>query len=152
MSSFNFQGRDTILLHGGQEPDPVTGSRAVPIHQTTSFVFKDTEHAQNLFGLAEFGNIYTRIMNPTTDAFEQRVAELEDGVGAVATSSGMAAITLAILNLASAGDEIIADSNLYGGTYNLFKHTLLRYGIDVKFVDGTDLTAIEGAKIGRAHV
>ena len=145
MSSFNFQSKDTILLHGGQEPDPITGSRAVPIHQTTSFVFKDTEHAQNLFGLAEPGNIYTRIMNPTTDAFEQRVAQLEDGVGAVATSSGMAAITLAILNLASAGDEIIADSNLYGGTYNLFKHTLPRYGIDIKFVDGTDLGAIESA-------
>lgn len=145
MSNFNFQNRDTILLHGGQEPDPVTGSRAVPIHQTTSYVFKDTEHAQNLFGLAEAGNIYTRIMNPTTDAFEQRVAQLEDGVAAVATSSGMAAITLAILNLASAGDEIVADSNLYGGTYNLFRHTLPRYGIDVKFVDGTDLTAIENA-------
>ncbi len=145
MSTFNFQDRDTILLHGGQEPDPVTGSRAVPIHQTTSYVFKDTEHAQNLFGLAESGNIYTRIMNPTTDAFEQRVALLEDGVAAVATSSGMAAITLAILNLASAGDEIIADSNLYGGTYNLFRHTLPRYGIDVKFVDGTDLNAIESA-------
>lgn len=145
MSSFNFQGQDTILLHGGQEPDPVTGSRAVPIHQTTSYVFKNTEHAQNLFGLAEFGNIYTRLMNPTTDAFEQRVAQLEDGVAAVATSSGMAAITLSILNLASAGDEIIADSNLYGGTYNLFKHTLPRYGIDVKFVDGTDIAAIEGA-------
>lgn len=145
MSTFNFQDQDTILLHGGQEPDPTTGSRAVPIHQTTSFVFKNTEHAQNLFGLAEPGNIYTRIMNPTTDAFEQRVALLEDGVAAVATSSGMAAITLAILNIASAGDEIIADSNLYGGTYNLFKHTLPRYGIDVKFVDGTDLNAIEGA-------
>ena len=145
MSTFNFQNRDTILLHGGQEPDPVSGSRAVPIHQTTSFVFNDTEHAKNLFGLAEFGNIYTRIMNPTTDAFEQRVAQLEDGVAAVATSSGMAAITLAILNLASAGDEIVADSNLYGGTYNLFRHTLPRYGIDVKFVDGTDLEAIENA-------
>ena len=145
MSNFNFQNRDTILLHGGQEPDPITGSRAVPIHQTTSYVFKDTEHAQNLFGLSEPGNIYTRIMNPTTDAFEQRVAQLEDGVAAVATSSGMAAITLAILNLESAGDEIITDSNLYGGTYNLFRHTLPRYGIDVKFVDGTDPAAIENA-------
>src|SRR5690625_4828172 len=145
MSTFNFQNRDTILLHGVQEPDPVSGSRAVPIHQTTSFVFNDTEHAKNLFGLAEFGNIYTRIMNPTTDAFEQRVAQLEDGVAAVATSSGMAAITLAILNLASAGDEIVADSNLYGGTYNLFRHTLPRYGIDVKFVDGTDPARIENA-------
>src|SRR5690625_2592507 len=145
MSNFNFSKQETILLHGGQEPDPVSGSRAVPIHQTTSYVFKDTEHAQNLFGLKETGNIYTRIMNPTVDAFEQRVALLEDGIAAVATSSGMAAITLAILNIASAGDEIIADSNLYGGTYNLFLHTLPRYGIDVIFVDGTDLNAIENA-------
>lgn len=145
MSTFNFQNQDTILLHGGQEPDPVTGSRAVPIHQTTSFVFKNTEHAQNLFGLAEPGNIYSRIMNPTVDAFEQRVALLEDGIAAVATSSGMAAITLTILNIASAGDEIIADTNLYGGTYNLFTHTLPRYGIDVKFVDGTDPEEIRGA-------
>src|SRR5699024_1666138 len=109
------------------------------------YVFKDTEHAQNLFGLSEPGNIYTRIMNPTTDAFEQRVAQLEDGVAAVATSSGMAAITLAVLNLACAGDEIITDSNLYGGTYNLFRHSLPRYGVDVKFVDGTDPAAIENA-------
>src|SRR5690625_1046456 len=145
MTKFNFQKDDTVLLHAGQEPDPVTGSRAVPIHQTTSYVFRDTDHAKNLFGLTETGNIYTRIMNPTTDAFEQRVAQLEDGTAAVATSSGMAAITLAILNLASAGDEIIADSNLYGGTYNLFRHTLPRYGIDVKFVDGTDPNAIKNA-------
>src|SRR5690625_665652 len=145
MSTFNFQKEDTILLHGGQEPDPVTGSRAVPIHQTTSYVFRDTEHAKNLFGLAEAGNIYTRIMNPTTDAFEQRVALLEDGTAAVATASGMAAITYAILNIAQAGDEIIADSNLYGGTYNLFIHTLPRLGINVKIVDGTDLSAIESA-------
>lgn len=145
MSSFNFQNRDTILLHGGQIPDPVSGSRAVPIHQTTSYVFRDTEHAQNLFALQETGNIYTRIMNPTVDAFENRMALLEDGVAAVATSSGMAAITMAILNIASAGDEIITDSNLYGGTYNLFLHTLPRYGINVKFVDGTDLDAIENA-------
>lgn len=145
MSTFNFQKEDTILLHGGQEPDPVTGSRAVPIHQTTSYVFRDTEHAKNLFGLAEVGNIYTRIMNPTTDAFEQRVALLEDGTAAVATASGMAAITYAILNIAQAGDEIIADSNLYGGTYNLFIHTLPRLGINVKIVDGTDLSAIENA-------
>lgn len=145
MTKFNFQDQKTILLHGGQEPDPVTGSRAVPIHQTTSFVFKNTEHAQNLFGLKEPGNIYSRIMNPTVDAFEQRVALMEDGVAAVALSSGMAAITLAILNLASAGDNIITDSNLYGGTYNLFRHTLPRYGIEVIFVDGTDLDAIDAA-------
>ncbi|WP_249869386.1 O-acetylhomoserine aminocarboxypropyltransferase/cysteine synthase family protein [Oceanobacillus saliphilus] len=145
MSKFNFQNPETLLLHGGQQPDPSTGSRAVPIYQTTSYVFRDTEHAQNLFGLAESGNIYSRIMNPTVDAFEQRVAQLEDGVGAVATSSGMAAITLAILNIAGSGDEIIADSNLYGGTYNLFATTLPRYGITVKFVDGTDPSEIEAA-------
>ena len=138
MTKFNFQKDDTILVHGGQEPDPVTGSRAVPIHQTTSYVFRDTDHARNLFALAETGNIYTRIMNPTTDAFEQRVALLEDGSAAVAVSSGMAAITYAILNVASAGDEIVADSNLYGGTYNLFIHTLPRLGINVKIVDGTN--------------
>lgn len=145
MASFYSENADTVLLHGGQEPDPTTGSRAVPIYQTTSYVFNDTEHAQNLFGLAEPGNIYTRIMNPTTDAFEQRIAQLEDGVAAVAVSSGMAAITFAILNLARAGDEIIADSNLYGGTYNLFAHTLPTYGIDVIFVDGTNPGAIEAA-------
>ena len=145
MSKFEHQKDETILLHAGQEPDPSTGSRAVPIHQTTSYVFRDTDHAKNLFGLAETGNIYTRIMNPTTDAFEQRVAALEDGTAAVATASGMAAITYAILNVASAGDEIVADSNLYGGTYNLFIHTLPRFGINVKLVDGTDPEAIKNA-------
>ncbi|MFC4558161.1 aminotransferase class V-fold PLP-dependent enzyme [Virgibacillus kekensis] len=145
MSNFNLQNPETLLLHGGQEPDPATGSRAVPIYQTTSYVFKDTEHAQNLFGLKEPGNIYSRIMNPTVDAFEQRISLLEDGVAAVATSSGMAAITLAILNLASNGDEIIADSNLYGGTYNLFANTLPRYGINVIFVDGTKPDSVRNA-------
>src|SRR5699024_6962184 len=145
MSNFHFFNPETALLHAGQEPDPTTGSRAVPIYQTTSYVFRDTEHAQNLFGLQEPGNIYSRIMNPTVDAFEQRMAQLEDGSAAVATSSGMAAITLSILNIAGAGDEIIADSNLYGGTYNLFAHTLPRYGIEIKFVDGTDPEAIRAA-------
>lgn len=145
MTAFNYQQDETILLHGGQEPDPTTGARAIPIYQTTSYVFRDTEHAQNLFGLSEPGNIYSRIMNPTVDAFEQRIAQLEDGIAAVATSSGMAAISFAILNIASAGDEIIADSNLYGGTYNLFAHTLPRYGITVKFVDGTNHEEIEHA-------
>lgn len=135
---FSFQGTETQCIHGGQQVDPTTGAQAVPIYQTTSYVFKDTEHAQNLFALAETGNIYSRIMNPTLDAFEQRVALLEDGVAAVATASGMSAITLAILNLANSGDEILADSNLYGGTYNLFAKTLPKYGIHVKFVDGTD--------------
>lgn len=129
---------ETLLLHGGQEPDPVTGARGVPVHKTTSYVFKDTEHAQNLFGLKETGNIYSRIMNPTVDVFEQRVALLEGGTAAVALSSGMAAIAFSVLNIAEAGDEIVADSNLYGGTYNLFANTLPRYGINVKFVDATD--------------
>ncbi|QGH36424.1 aminotransferase class V-fold PLP-dependent enzyme [Gracilibacillus salitolerans] len=137
-NSFQFPGSETNLLHGGQQVDPTTNARAVPIYQTTSYVFNDTEHAQNLFALAEMGNIYSRIMNPTVDAFEQRIALLEDGVAAVGTASGASAITLAILNLANAGDEIVADSNLYGGTFNLFNKTLPKYGIDVKFVDGTD--------------
>src|SRR5690625_6320345 len=128
MSKIQYEKTDTILLHGGQEPDPTTGSRAVPIHQTTSYVFRDTDHARDLFALAEPGNIYTRIMNPTTDAFEQRVALLEDGSGGVATASGMTGITYLILHVASAGDEIVADSNLYVGTYILFVHTLPRLG------------------------
>ena len=129
---------ETQLLHGGQQPDPNTGSRAVPIHRTTSFVFRDTEHAQNLFGLKESGNIYSRIGNPTVDVFEQRIALLEGGTAAVGLSSGMAAIAFSILNIAGAGDEIVAAENLYGGTYNLFAVTLPRYGINVKFVDATD--------------
>lgn len=126
---------NTLALHAGQEPDPVTGSRAVPIHQTTSFVFKDTEHAARLFALQEPGNIYTRLMNPTTDVFEQRIAALEGGVGALALASGQAAATFSILNIAGAGDEIISASTLYGGTYNLFNITLPKLGIKVKFVD-----------------
>lgn len=126
---------ETLSLHGGQAPDPTTGSRAVPIYQTASYVFHDTEHAERLFALDEPGNIYSRIGNPTVDVFEKRMALLEDGVGSVATSSGMSAITLSILNVASAGDEILAGTNLYGGTYNLFAVTLPRYGINVKFVD-----------------
>src|SRR5699024_3720098 len=145
MSSFNFDKQDTILLHGGQEPDPTTGSRAVPIHQTTSYVFRDTDHARDLFALAEPGNIYTRIMNPTTDAFEQRVALLEDGSAAVGVASGMAAITYSILNVASSGDEIVADSNLYGGTHNLFEHTLPRFGIKVHLVDSTKSEEVKAA-------
>lgn len=129
---------ETVLLHGGQTPDPTTGSRAVPIYQTTSYVFDNTDHAQNLFALNEFGNIYTRIMNPTVDVLEKRLALLEGGAAAVATSSGMSAIAFAILNIAHAGDEIVAAENLYGGTYNLFAVTLPKYGIKVKFVDATD--------------
>lgn len=129
---------ETISVHGGQVPDPTTNSRAVPIYQTTSYVFDDTQHAADLFALKEFGNIYTRIMNPTTDILEKRVAELEGGVGALATSSGQSAITYSILNIARAGDEIVASSSLYGGTYNLFRHTLPKLGIQVNFVDQTD--------------
>ena len=136
---------ETLAIHGGQQPDPSTGSRAVPIYQTTSYQFKDTEHAANLFALKEFGNIYTRLMNPTTDVFEERMAALEGGVGALATASGQAAITLSILNIAQAGDEIVSTNNLYGGTYNLFHYTLARLGITVHFVDPSNSTALESA-------
>ncbi|TVX87217.1 homocysteine synthase [Paenibacillus agilis] len=129
---------ETLAIHAGQEVDPVTQSRAVPLYQTTSYTFKDTDHAANLFGLKEFGNIYTRIMNPTTDVFEKRVAALEGGVGGLATASGQAAITFAILNIAGAGDEIVSSSTLYGGTYNLFANTLAKLGIKVHFVDASN--------------
>ena len=129
---------DTLAVHGGQQPDPTTGSRAVPIYQTTSYVFRNADHAANLFALQETGNIYTRIMNPTADVFEQRMAALEGGVGALALSSGQAAITYSILNIAGSGDEIVTSSNLYGGTYNLFAITLPKLGINVKFVDPQD--------------
>ncbi len=136
---------ETLALHGGQEADPTTGSRAVPIYQTTSYQFKNTEHAASLFGLKEFGNIYTRLMNPTTDVFEKRIALLEGGVGALAVSSGQSAITIALLNIAQAGDEIVSADNLYGGTYNLFHYTFPRLGIQVKFVKSNDLEAIQKA-------
>ncbi|HKI97044.1 MAG TPA: O-acetylhomoserine aminocarboxypropyltransferase/cysteine synthase [bacterium] len=129
---------ETLQIHAGQQPDPTTGARAVPIYQTTSYAFRDTAHGASLFGLQEFGNIYTRIMNPTTDVFEQRVAALEGGVAGLATASGQAAQMLAITNVAQAGDNIVSTSNLYGGTYNQFKVTLPRLGIDVRFVDGDD--------------
>ncbi|MCY0869360.1 MAG: aminotransferase class I/II-fold pyridoxal phosphate-dependent enzyme, partial [Firmicutes bacterium] len=128
----------TRAVHAGQSPDEGTGARAVPIFQTSSYVFKSTEHAANLFALKEPGNIYTRIMNPTQDVFEQRVAALEGGVGALALASGQAAITLALLNIARAGDEIVSSTNLYGGTYNLFAATFQRLGITVRFVDPAD--------------
>lgn len=128
-------GFDTLQLHAGQVPDPTTGSRAVPIYQTTSYVFDSVEHAANLFSLKEPGNIYTRIMNPTTDVLEKRIAALEGGIGALAVASGSAAITYAILNLTESGDEIISASTLYGGTYNLFSTTLPRLGIKTHFVD-----------------
>ncbi|MFD9010103.1 bifunctional o-acetylhomoserine/o-acetylserine sulfhydrylase [Streptomyces sp. NPDC059552] len=129
---------ETKQLHAGTAPDPATGARAVPIYQTTSFVFRDTQHASDLFSLAEPGNIYTRIHNPTQDALEQRIAALEGGVAAVALASGQAAETLAILNLASAGDHIVSSASLYGGTYNLFRHTLPKFGIEVSFVEDPD--------------
>ncbi len=137
--------RETLAVHAGQEPDPTTGSRAVPIYQTASYQFKSTEHAANLFGLREFGNIYTRLMNPTTDVFEKRIAALEGGVGALAVASGSSAITLAILNIAQNGDEIVSADNLYGGTYNLFHYTLPKFGIKVNFVKSSDLAGFEKA-------
>ncbi len=129
---------ETKQVHSGQVADAATGSRALPIYQTTSYVFNDTEHAANLFALKEFGNIYTRIMNPTQDAIEQRIAALEGGVGALLVASGQAAETLAILNIAEAGDHLVASPSLYGGTFNLLKNTLTRYGIEVSFVDDPD--------------
>jgi O-acetylhomoserine (thiol)-lyase len=136
-------GFSTLSLHGGQQADPSTGSRAVPIYQTTSYLFDSVEHAASLFGLEQAGNIYSRIMNPTVDVLEKRLALLEGGSAALAVSSGQAAITLAILNLAKAGQNIVSSSHLYGGTYNLFAYTLPRLGISVRFVDPTDLAAIE---------
>lgn len=131
-------GFDTLALHAGQEPDATTGARAVPIYQSTSFVLGDTARASRLFSLEEVGNVYTRIMNPTQAVFEERIAALEKGVGALATASGQAAITYALLNIVNAGDEIVSSSTLYGGTYNLFHHTLPKLGIKVVFVDPSD--------------
>jgi len=135
----------TLAVHAGQSPDPATGSRAVPIYQTTSYVFQDADHAGRLFGLKEFGNIYTRIMNPTTDVFEKRVAALEGGVAGLATASGQAAETLALTTLAGAGDEIVSTTSLYGGTYNLFHYTFPRLGITVRFVDANDFDGLRAA-------
>jgi O-acetylhomoserine (thiol)-lyase len=134
----SFRGFDTLALHAGQEADPTTGARAVPIYATTAYQFQDTEHAARLFGLQEFGNIYTRIMNPTNDVLEQRIAALEGGVAALAVASGQAAATLAVLNIAGAGDNIISSTDLYGGTYNLFRHTFPKLGVNVRFVDARD--------------
>jgi len=139
------QNLSTLALHAGQVPDPTTGARAVPIYQTTSYVFKDTEHAANLFALKEFGNVYTRIMNPTTDVFEQRMAAIEGGSGALAVASGQSATTLALLNVTRVGDEIVSANNLYGGTYQLFHYTMPKLGRVVKFVDSGDLQAFRRA-------
>jgi O-acetylhomoserine (thiol)-lyase len=132
----------TLAVHAGQTPDPTTGSRAVPIYQTTSYAFQDADHAGRLFALKEFGNIYTRIMNPTTDVLEKRVAALEGGAAALAVASGQAAETLVATTLASAGEEIISTTSLYGGTYNLFHYTLPKLGITVKFVDADDFDGL----------
>ncbi|MDQ0873711.1 O-acetylhomoserine (thiol)-lyase [Paenibacillus sp. V4I3] len=136
---------ETLAIHAGQQVDPTTNSRAVPIYQTTSYVFNDTDHAANLFALKEFGNIYTRIMNPTTDVFEKRIAALEGAPAALAVASGQAAITFSILNIAEVGDEIVSASSLYGGTYNLFSNTLPKLGIKVKFVDPSNPENFRGA-------
>ena len=141
-TEYNF---DTLAVHGGQEIDPTTNSRAVPIYQTTSYAFNDADHAAKLFALQEFGNIYTRLQNPTTDVLEKRIAALEGGVAALATASGQAAETLAIITLAGAGDEIISTTSLYGGTYNLFHPTLPKLGIKFHFLDGADYEGIEAA-------
>lgn len=135
----------TIALHAGQSPDPATGSRTVPIYQTTSYVFRDTDHAANLFGLKELGNIYTRIMNPTTDVLEQRIAAIEGGTGALGVASGSAAITYALLAITRIGDEIVSGNNLYGGTYELFNYTFPKLGRKVTFVDSTDIEAYRKA-------
>ncbi len=143
---FNF---NTLAIHGGQEVDPTTKSRAVPIYQTSSYVFDDADHAARLFALQEFGNIYTRIMNPTTDVFEKRIAALEGGVAGLAVASGQAAETLTLLTLASAGDEIVSTTSLYGGTYNLFHYTFPKLGVKVKFADPDDLKGLRAAITGK---
>jgi O-acetylhomoserine (thiol)-lyase len=143
---------DTLALHAGQEPDPTTGARAVPLYQTTSYVFKSTEHAANLFALKEFGNIYTRLMNPTTDVFEKRMAAVEGGSGALAVSSGQAASTLALLAITRLGDEIVAGNNLYGGTYQLLHYTFPKLGRQVSFVDSRDPEAFRRAITSKTRV
>jgi O-acetylhomoserine (thiol)-lyase len=136
---------DTLAVHAGQAPDPATNARAVPIYATTSYVFNDTQHAADLFGLRVFGNIYTRIMNPTSDVFEKRIAELEGGIAALAVASGQAAETLTVLNLARAGDNLVSSQTLYGGTYNLFAYTLPKWGITTKFVDIHNLDQVRAS-------
>ncbi|MEA1949994.1 MAG: O-acetylhomoserine aminocarboxypropyltransferase/cysteine synthase family protein [Planctomycetota bacterium] len=142
---FEIRGLGSLALHAGQQPDPTTGSRATPIHQTTSYCFRDTQHASDLFALKEMGWIYTRLMNPTTDVFEQRLAAMEGGVGGLALSSGQQAITVALLNLAESGQHIVAAAALYGGTLTLLGQTFKRFGIDVTFVDATDAENVAAA-------
>ena len=143
-------GFETRQIHAGAAPDPTTGARATPIYQTTSYTFRDTDHAAALFGLTEMGNIYTRIMNPTQDVLEQRIASLEGGVAALATASGQSAVLMSILNIAEAGDHIVASASLYGGTYNLFKHNLPKLGISVDFVENPD-DADEWSKLAKPN-
>lgn len=143
---------ETLALHAGQVPDPATGSRAVPIHQTTSYVFKDAQHAADLFALRAFGNIYTRLMNPTTGVLEERLAALHGAKGAVATASGMSAIFYAIANICSAGQNFVASANLYGGTVTLFRNTLKRFGIEARLVDTADLAAVKAAIDGKTRL
>ena len=140
LQQFHF---DTLQLHAGQTADPATNARAVPIYQTSSYVFNDSQHAADLFGLRQFGNIYTRIMNPTTDVFEKRIAALEGGVAALAVASGQAAQFIALNNILQDGDNIVSTSFLYGGTYNQFKVAFKRLGIDVRFADGDHADAFE---------
>ena len=147
MSDSTRPGFDTRAIHAGASADPATGSRAVPIYQTVAYNFKDTDHAANLFGLREFGNIYTRLMNPTTDVLEQRIASLHGGSGAVAVASGHAAENLALLNLAGSGDSIVSSTSLYGGTWNIFLHTYKRLGITVSFVEPTDVQGFIAAVV-----
>ncbi|MDY0146232.1 MAG: O-acetylhomoserine aminocarboxypropyltransferase/cysteine synthase [Kiritimatiellia bacterium] len=144
-------GIHTLSLHAGQQPDPTTGARAVPIYQTSSFVFRDADHAASLFALKEFGNIYTRMMNPTTDVFEKRVAAIEGGTGALGVASGMAAISAAVLAITQLGDEIVSGNNLYGGTYQLFHHTMAKLGRTVVFVDSQDPEAFRRAITDRTR-
>ena len=134
---------DTLAVHAGQVPDPTTGARAVPIYQTSSFVFRDAQHAANLFSLAELGNIYTRLMNPTNDVFEKRIAALEGGAAALATASGQAAEVLAILNIAGSGDHIVSSTSLYGRTVHLLRHTLPKLGIKTTFVEPFDSSSFD---------
>src|SRR5512144_191735 len=144
-------GFSTRQLHAGQQPDPTTNARAVPLYQTTSYVFRNTEHAANLFALKEFGNIYSRIMNPTTDVLEQRLAAVEGGTGGLALSSGQAATTLTLLGITQLGDEIVAANNLYGGTYQLFHYTMPKLGRQVKFVDSQSPEAFQAAVTPRTR-
>ncbi|MEM6575798.1 MAG: aminotransferase class I/II-fold pyridoxal phosphate-dependent enzyme, partial [Pseudomonadota bacterium] len=140
---------ETLAVHGGYQPDPTTNAVAVPVYQTTSYAFDDTQHGADLFDLKVQGNIYTRIMNPTTDVLEQRLAAMEGGVGALAFGSGMAAITAALMTVAESGDNIVSTASLYGGTYNLFAHTLPNFGIEVRFVDADDHTGMAAAMDSR---